>query len=227
MTAGPVAVRGIGGWPAALGACALLLLGCTSAYYSVMESIGREKRHILESRVEASREDQKEVQEEFQTTFELFQEVTGYDGGDLERFYQRMQSQLERSEEKAEAVRERIRSIEQVAGDLFEEWEGEIAQISRADLRRQSESKLRTTRARYQKMIAAMKRAEARMDPVLTAFRDQVLFLKHNLNASAIASLESSTADIESDVAGLIRELRASIAETEEFLAALEGGSGA
>jgi hypothetical protein len=184
-----------------------------------MESFGREKRHILQSRVEASREDQEEVQEEFKTTFELFKEVTDY--GDLERFYNRMQSQFERSEDKADDVRDRIRSIEQVAGDLFDEWEGEISAISRADLRRQSEAQLRATRTRYQKMITAMKRAEARMDPVLTAFRDQVLFLKHNLNASAIASLERSTADIEGDVAALIRELQESIAETEEFLSAL------
>ena len=205
----------------AVALCTTLSLGCTSVYYSAMEQIGREKRHILESRVEASREDQEEVQEEFKTTFELFKEVTDYDGGDLERFYTRMEAQLERSESKAEDVRERIRSIERVAKDLFDEWTGEIAEISRADLRRESESQLRATRSRYDKMIAAMKRAEAKMDPVLTAFRDQVLFLKHNLNASAIASLERSTADIESDVAALLREMQASIAETEVFLATL------
>jgi hypothetical protein len=205
----------------AVALCTALSLGCTSVYYSAMEQIGREKRHILESRVEASREDQEEVQEEFKTTFELFKEVTDYDGGDLERFYTRMEAQLERSESKAEDVRERIRSIERVAKDLFDEWTGEIAEISRADLRRESESQLRATRSRYDKMIAAMKRAEAKMDPVLTAFRDQVLFLKHNLNASAIASLERSTADIESDVAALLREMQASIAETEVFLATL------
>jgi hypothetical protein len=205
----------------AIALCAALFLGCTSAYYSAMEQIGREKRHILESRVEASRKDQQEVREEFKTTFELFKEVTDYDGGNLERFYNRMHSQLERSESKADDVRERIRSIERVAQDLFDEWTGEIEEISRADLRRQSESRLRATRSRYEKMMAAMKRAEAKMDPVLTAFRDQVLFLKHNLNASAIASLERSTVSIEKDVAALMREMQASIAETEEFLATM------
>lgn len=204
-----------------LALCAVLFVGCTSAYYAAMEQLGREKRHILESRVEASREDQKQAQEQFKTTFELFKEVTDYDGGDLERFYQRMQAQLERSESKANDVRERIRSIERVASDLFDEWTREIGEISRADLRRQSESQLRATRSRYEKMIAAMRRAEAKMDPVLTAFRDQVLYLKHNLNASAIASLERSTADIESEVAVLLREMQASIAETEEFLATM------
>ncbi|MEN8182631.1 MAG: DUF2959 domain-containing protein [Myxococcota bacterium] len=223
MTSRPASTGGIAGgrWALAAALCVMHLLGCTSVYYSAMEKLGREKRHILKSRVEASRGDQEEVQEEFKTTFELFKEVTHYDGGDLERFYSRMQDQLERSDSKAEDVRERIRSIEQVAGDLFEEWSAEIGEISRADLRRQSESQLRTTRARYERMIAAMKRAEARMDPVLTAFRDQVLFLKHNLNASAIASLERSTVDIEDDVAALIRDLQDSIAETEEFLRTL------
>ena len=34
-----------------------------------------------------------------------------------------------------------------------------------------------------------MRLAESRIEPVLKSFRDQVLFLKHNLNAKAIASL--------------------------------------
>jgi hypothetical protein len=206
-----------------LALAALLTSGCSSAYYAALEQLNIEKRHILESRVEKSQKDQQAVQEEFQTTFELFKEVTGYDGGDLERFYTRMQTQLDRSEERAQQLRDRIESIERVAVDLFSEWGEEIGEISDARLRRQSERSLRDTRSRYDQMIAAMQRAESKMDPVLTAFRDQVLFLKHNLNASAIASLQASTREIETDVAALIREMQTSIREAQSFLAAMEG----
>ena len=111
-----------------------------------------------------------------------------------------------------------------MAADLFVEWEGEIGQISRADLRDKSREQLRQTRARFSKLLAAMKRAERKMDPVLVAFRDQVLFLKHNLDASAIASLETQATGIQSDVDALVRDLSASIREADAFLAALEQG---
>jgi len=63
-----------------------------------------------------------------------------------------------------------------------------------------------------------MKQAEKRMQPVLTVFHDQVLFLKHNLNAAAIASLKETSAGIESDVSKLIQDMNASISEANTFI---------
>jgi hypothetical protein len=63
-----------------------------------------------------------------------------------------------------------------------------------------------------------MKQAERKIDPVLSAFRDQVLFLKHNLNAQAVASLQGELVSIESNVASLIKEMDASIAEANSFI---------
>ena len=69
--------------------------------------------------------------------------------------------------------------------------------------------------------MQAMRRAEQKMAPVLTAFKDQVLYLKHNLNAQAIASLQSELSSIESDVVQLIREMEASIREADTFISAM------
>jgi hypothetical protein len=196
--------------------------GCRSAYYGAMETLGREKRHILVDRVADGREEQRAAQEQFQTTLDAFKAVTGFEGGDLEDVYRRLDREYQGSEERAAAVRSRIGSIEQVAGDLFDEWEDESDEISSASLRRGSEQRLRETRRSYEQLIAAMRRAESRMDPVLQAFRDRVLYLKHNLNARAIASLEGDLAGIEADVERLVADMNASIAEAEAFLAKLE-----
>lgn len=204
---------------AALGLCAA---ACSTAYYSTMERFGQHKRDILKSRIEAGREDQQEAQEQFKTTYETFAELTGYDGGDLESVYDELNREYERSEARAADVSSRIESIETVSADLFEEWASEIELIQSASLRRQSANSLRTTKARYAKLIAAMKRAESKMPPVLTAFRDQVLFLKHSLNARAIAALEGSLGEMEDDVAALIADIDASIREAERFLETLE-----
>jgi hypothetical protein len=52
-----------------------------------------------------------------------------------------------------------------------------------------------------------------------------VLYLKHNLNARAIASLSGTLGEIETDVETLIRDIDASIAESDRFLASLETAS--
>lgn len=196
--------------------------GCRSTYYSAWEKLGKHKRDLLRDRVDAGREDQRDVEEQFQTTYERFKELSGYDGGDIEPAYQKLNRDYEACEKRAEEVRERIDSIEQVASDLFEEWEEEIGLIQNAALRRDSQSKLRTTQKRYGQLIQSMQSAETKMEPVLVAFRDQVLYLKHNLNAQAIASLEGTTVEIQRDIDLLIRDLRTSIQEADRFLETLE-----
>ena len=89
------------------------------------------------------------------------------------------------------------------------------------DLKGRSRESLQDNQSRYQRYIAAMARAENKMDPVLTVFRDQVLFLKHNLNARAIASLKRDTAAIEADVDTLLSDMQRAIGEAESFLAAM------
>jgi len=207
--------------PVFLLACCLLG-GCQSAYYSAWEKLGVHKRDILVDRVADARDDQKEAKEQFQSALEQFAAVVKIDGGDLEKKYNKLQSELDSSEAQAEDVRERIRSVEQVADALFVEWEGELGQYSNADLRRASEKQLSDTRQRYGRLLAAMRRAESKMEPVLKVFRDQVLFLKHNLNARAIASLQTTVVQLETDVAGLIREMQASINEADSFLKSME-----
>ena len=214
-------------------ACAALVLlaglagsGCRSAargvYYDAMERIGRPKREILRRRVEAGRESQREAQTQFETTYERFAALAGYEGSDLEVVYKQMNAEYEESEERAEEVRGRIDAIEQVAADLFAEWKAEAEEIGNPELRRKSKAKLATTEERYGVLITAMQNAEIRMDPVLGAFRDQVLYLKHNLNAAAVASLEGTVASIERDVAALIAEIDASIREADAFLQTIE-----
>ena len=198
--------------------------GCTQAYYSAMEKIGQDKRDILSSRIEGGRDDQEEAQEQIKTTYERLKEAARYDGGDLETIYNRLNADYERSVDRAEDVRDRIDSIEQVASDLWTEWASEIEQIPRESRKRQSRQLLEDTKGRYRKVIGAMKRSESKMQPVLDAFRGEVLFLKHNLNARAIASLEETAVEIRGDVESLIRDIDASIKEAESFLDQLEQG---
>jgi hypothetical protein len=198
-----------------------LLASCTTAYYRALETVGIEKRDILVDRVEEARDSQTDAKEQFTSALDRYRSVVNVDGGDLEQVYDRLAAEFERSEARALAVEERVAAVEAVAEDLFAEWEDEIGEYSDAGLRRQSQKLLTDTRTDYRRLIAAMRRAEAAIDPVLTLFRDQVLFLRHNLNARAIGSLETELADIERATANLIAEMERSIAEASRFIEAL------
>jgi len=202
---------------------ALSITGCRSAYYKTMEAFGQHKRDLLVNRVENARDAQEDAKEQFKSALEKFTDVVEFSGGKLQDKYDQLKSELDKSKSKAESVRSRIDGIENVAKALFKEWENELEQYANDELRRSSEQKLKQTRQRYSQLIVAMKRAESKIEPVLTAFNDQVLFLKHNLNAQAIASLHNELASIEVNIATLIKEMEASIAEANEFIKAMAG----
>lgn len=205
-------------WKLPLLLCIALLTGCQSAYYGAMEKFGYEKRDILVNRVEDAREAQQEAKQQFESALAQFIAVTNFSGGELEQQYNKLKDEFEDSESRASAVRKRISDVERVAGDLFKEWEKELTEYTSPDLRRSSQRQLNMTRSRYHEMIGAMKRAEKKLDPVLDAFRDRVLFLKHNLNARAIASLKTDRAKIQSDIATLVADMNRSIAEADRFI---------
>lgn len=201
-----------------LGAVLLPSAGCSSASIAVKERLGNPKRAQLVTEVERARDQQEEAKERFASTLEELKALTGFDGGDLEKTYTKLRRELDRSEKAGDGVRGRIRNVERVASALFGEWEAELKQYSSDALREASAAQLRETKQRYGVLIAAMKNAESRMEPVLAAFRDQVLFLKHNLNARAIASLDRTVLELEGDVDRLIAEMNASIAEANGFI---------
>ena len=200
--------------------CAVMpfLVSCQKTYYRTMEAFGYHKRDLLVERVEDARDAQEEAKEQFQSALEKFGHVVNFHGGELEEKYKELKAELEKSESRAEKVKSHIGDVEKVAEDLFDEWESELSQYSNDNLRRSSEKKLKLTRQRYAQLIGAMKRAEGKISPVLTAFRDQVLFLKHNLNAQAIASLQDELISVEADIESLIKEMEASIAEANSFI---------
>ncbi|MEM8994268.1 MAG: DUF2959 domain-containing protein [Acidobacteriota bacterium] len=203
----------------------LFLCGCDffkkkarEQYYSYLENVGYEKRDLLIKRVDRARDAQEDAQEEFEDALEQFQALVGHDGGELESVYSKLKGEFDDAESRAEKVNERIAKVENVAEALFEEWRREIGELENAAFKRQSESGLRETRARYSQLVAKMKQAAATMDPVLSKLRDQVLFLKHNLNAQALGSLEGEATNLEADVTQLIADMEASIAEADAFI---------
>lgn len=202
-----------------LGLCVLALTSCETAYYNTMEQFGVHKRDILVERITDAQTAQQDGQQQFRDALEQFRSVVNFDGGQLEAVYEKLNSEFEDSEDAADTIRGRIKDVESVAQALFDEWTAELDLYTNQTLRRESESQLRDTRARFERLIAAMHRAESTLDPVLDSLRDNTLYLKHNLNARAIASLRGELDSIDTNVEALIDAMQIAIAESDSFIA--------
>ncbi|MCQ8103447.1 DUF2959 domain-containing protein [Methylomonas sp. SURF-2] len=197
---------------------AMGISACSSIYYSGLEKIGIPKREVMVHRVEKARDTQQETKRQFKSALEQFTAVAQFKGGDLETVYGKLNAEYEASVKKADEVNKRIGDIEDVSEALFSEWETELTQYSNAELRKNSQQKLLATRQQYKQLLSAMRQAEAKIKPVLSVFRDQVLFLKHNLNAQAIASLKGQLAGVQTDVSALVAAMEKSINEADLFI---------
>lgn len=200
----------------------LLVSSCETVKLAGLEQLGFEKRDVLVSRIEKARDAQLEAKEQFENALQEFQSVVKFDGGELEKVYNRLSDEYKTSKSRAEDVTKRINSVDYVAEKLFDEWSEELNQYSNPELKRKSQAQLYETKRQYASLISAMRKAERTIQPVLTVFNDQVLYLKHNLNARAIASLKDELSGIESNVANLIREMNLSIDKANRFIKDME-----
>lgn len=201
----------------------LALSGCKSAYYGTMEAFGYEKRDILVDRVEEARDEQEQAKSQFTSALDQFKAVIDFEGDDLEAMYEELDRGYKKSKRAAKDVGKKIDSVEKVAQALFEEWEEELNAYNSDDLRAVSAKRLEETRSRYEQLIGAMERAESTIPPVLSSMQDQVLFLKHNLNAQAIASIQGTAKGIQKDIQSLIEEMEKSITEANAFINQMGG----
>lgn len=213
-----------------IAAASLALIGCQSminkakneAKYSAYEMVGVEKRDLFKKEVKKVQASQEDTSEAFKDALEKLQKIYSFDGGNLERQYKSLNSSYEDAQEEVAAVHERVKILETTAEDLFKEWDGEIQEMSAADLRRKSSENLRVTRQHYSQFHASLKKSEKSMDPVLQKLKDHVLYMKHNLNAKAIAGLKVESNKIQNDIAALIKSMNESIAQAENFAKTIE-----
>ena len=197
---------------------AIALGGCASAKYSALEKVGIHKRDILVDNVEDARDSQEDTREHLVSAYEELSELIGHDGGELEKQYKRLNKEVERARDATAELDDHLKSIDQVSEDLFEEWESELELYNSQALRNDQANKLAESRRQFRHMRDRMQVARARVDPVMAVLNDNVLYLKHSLNAQAVAALRGEAANLEADVEALIRDMQVAIDEADAFI---------
>lgn len=202
---------------------AMLVVGymVTGDAAASIDWLWKEPRDVLVDRVEDARDSQHEAAEEFQDALTQFKSVVNMPETELERQYKQLNKAYERSAEAAGEISTRIDRVVKASNRLLEEWRGELTDYNDPQLKRLAEAQFDQTRENAQRLIASMRQTESSMQPVLDMFRDQVLYLKHNLNLSAITALENEAVNIEQEVDTLIAEMNRSIAEADAFISAM------
>ncbi len=198
------------------------LSSCSSIYYSFWETFGKHKRDLLREHIELSREDQIEVKGDFQDALEVLRATYPLPDSDLQDRYDTLKYAYEEAEDSAEDLRKRISSLNRIAQDLFEEWADEAQSMNNSSLRRKSLVSLNQMERGYEGLYRSLLDSEERLDPVLNELRDHVLFLKHNLNSTALGALQVEASNIERDISGLVAKIEETIADTDSFLQTLE-----
>ena len=162
-----------------------------------------------------------ETRDEFEDALERFKSLVCVNDSGLEHRYNLLNRQYQFCRAKSDAVGNRIKAIEEVSEALFVEWENELNEYANRTLRNSSKRQLKAARQNYIRLIKAMQKAESKIQPVLAAFKDQVLYLKHNLNARAIAALQHEFIEISIDISQLILAMEQTIAEANQFVSIL------
>ncbi len=200
-----------------------LLAGCSSVQYSALETVGIHKRDLLVDNVEDARDSQAETREQLVTAYEELTALIGFDGGELEAHYKRLSKEVERSQDAIDELDGHLEDIDRVSRDLFKEWEAELDLYNNASLRADQAQKLSLSRKQFRTMRDRMQRARDRVDPVMAVLNDNVLYLKHSLNAQALDALRGQATLLEGQVDALIRDMQAAIDEADAFIANMRG----
>lgn len=194
---------------------------CRLLLYRAQETLGQQKRDIVVCRVEEASESLQDTKDQFQDALEQFKSIVNVQDSNLEYCYLQLKRQYDLSLSYTNTVRDKIRAIEEVSEALFSEWEQELEQYTNRSLKAHSRQQLKITRQHYSRLIKTMHKAETRITPVLSAFKDQVLYMKHNLNARAIAMLQHELHEISYDIGQLIKAMENSIFEANSFVFSL------
>jgi hypothetical protein len=199
-------------------AVVLILGGCSRTYDTTTEFFGKKKKDVLVDRIAAARDAQAQAKDQFAAALDEFRSIAGYKGTLLEDKYNELNAQYNRCESQTNTVNNRLADARRAAKSLFRQWDDELEQYSSAVVRRASEEKLKDMQMRYENVMYAMEKVRDKFYPALAAFKDQVLLVKHNLNAQTEMTMGEEMKIAEKEISMLIQEIDRSMAEADSFI---------
>ena len=154
-------------------------------------------------------------------TMEVYNSLFADDTDNRKKVYNSIQKEMENTEKRRAKIGEEAAKMNAEADTLFKDWTNSTAAIESPDLRKRSEERLSATKASYAEIGTAAQKGGDLYGPFMKALQDQVTFLGHDLNPSAVASLKPEAATINEEASKLIQSIDDTIATTNTNIRAL------
>jgi hypothetical protein len=154
-------------------------------------------------------------------TMDVYNGLMADGATDRKGAYKKLQQEMESTEKRRSEITLRADEMKAEADTLFKSWADSAAAISDADLRRRSDERLSKTKASFAEIGTVGQKATELYGPVMKALQDQVTYLGHDLNPSAVASLKPNAAKLNEEAKELVRRIDATIATANTAIGAL------
>lgn len=205
------------------------LCGCSTMASFTAEKFGQARRVLLVRRLDQACKAQQQLQEAFQRALAQFESLASFAGGNRQKQTDQMSAALARCEARAKDVPARIAEADRAGQNLFREWKAASEKHPNEMYRRDRGAKRFNAQRDYNQMMAVLRNAESKIEPTLSAFRDQVeaaqavlldpaFQLDNGLNEHAQISVQDESARLAAQVDFLIQNLSDSIAQAHLFI---------
>jgi hypothetical protein len=166
---------------------ALIIFGTTGVSFAQDEGVKQVEQLIKKANegVESITGAKLQVQK----TMEAYNAVLAPDVKDRRDSYKKLQKEMTTSEKKRAEVSTRNGEMNVEASKLFKSWEASTGAIQNPELRERSQQRLARAKERYNEIWVTGQSASSLYTPFMKALQDQVTYLGHDLNPSAVATL--------------------------------------
>jgi hypothetical protein len=154
-------------------------------------------------------------------TMDVYNGLMADGATDRKGAYKKLQSEMAATEKRRSEIALRGDEMKAEADALFKSWTDSTAAISDADLRKRSEERLAKTKASFAEIGTVGQKATELYGPVMKALQDQVTYLGHDLNPSAVASLKPNAVKLNDEAKELVKRIDDTITTANTAIGAL------
>jgi hypothetical protein len=138
------------------------------------------------------------------------------ESGDRSARYQALRTDDADAQANAALVARRRSAVEQAGAALFDEWQQDIAAAGDAAARAHRQREYDELRAPYDRLLDAMRQAEASLTPVLQSMQAELAALHPGVIAASTPGIDPVAGD------RAVRNLQLAVALADQYIAELE-----
>lgn len=163
-----------------------------------------------------------DTRERLVRTMEIYNSLMADNAENRRRLFTNLQREMDRTDERRTRIAQRVATMDTEANTLFGQWAASTAAITTESLRQRSEERLASARARHGEIHTAGQQSGELYATFMKTLRDQVTFLGHDLNPSAVANLKPDAAKLNASSKELLASIDAIVATANRAIAAMQ-----